>query len=332
VRTEGNSVSLNALDDIKRKAKFSIVDDGSIDWLSDRIKPYMLVEVPPWVQAPGGYAEFALGVFLLSTPEQSESDDGTLIREVEAYDQTVILKNYKVSGKYLIAGGTLFTDALKTILNAAGITRINIAPSTLVTPADREWDGGTTALEIANDLLKAMNYWSIWFDEEGWATSSPYVLPDQAASEYTYSDDNQSVIARPVKRKLDLFDIPNQWVFYTSEAGSAVPLRSVYTNSSASSQLSTVNRGMTIVDYRQVEAADQATLDGLVQRAAVDAMQVFETVSWQSWLQPMHAHMDSYTLVYSGMGINGKYRETSWSMDLRANGVMTHDCRKAVSV
>jgi hypothetical protein len=220
---------------------------------------------------------------------------------------------------------------LTTALTAAGITRINIAPSTKVTPADREWEGGTTMLEIVNDLLKAMNYYSIWFDEEGWATGSPYVLPENAPSEYTYRDDGRSVILRGVEQDEDLFDIPNEWVYYTSEAN-GVSLRSVKVNDLAGSRLSTVSRGMTITEYKQVEAPDQATLDALTDRAFRESLETYDHLVWESWVMPFHQHQDSYTFIHSGMGINGKYRETSYSFDLSANGVMRHECRRQVVV
>jgi hypothetical protein len=325
------SVSHDALGDVKRKAKFSLKDDGTINFLSDRIKPYVQV----WVPANGGWAEFPQGVFLLSTPEQGTDPTGSVVtRDVEAYDQCQVLLDDKVDGKYLLVAGTVITDALVTILLSAGITQYNVAPSTKTLPVDREWDTGTSKLNVVNDLTAMLNYYSIWFDGEGLAIASPYVLPSQAPSEYTYDDSASGVIELgSPKRKQDLFSAPNKWVLTVSQAD-LTELKSIYINSNPNSPLSTVSRGRTITYAKQVEAADQATLDGLAQRAANDMSQLFTDVTWTSWLMPMHAHLDNYTLTYSRLipPVVGTFRETSWAMELKEGGRMTHSCRKTETI
>lgn len=344
------SVSLNALDEIKRTAKFTLTDDGSIDFLSDRIKPICKLWVPPgklirqffylspWqitesdiqlLPAQGGYVSFSLGEFLLVSPERSDDESGAVIRDVEAFDQTVILRDDAVDGKFLCVAGSLYTDVIRSILENAGIFRHNITASEKTLPADREWESGTSKLTIINDLLDSMNYWSLWFDEEGYAVASPYVLPAQAASEYEYVAGESGVIVTTVKQKLDLFNVPNKWVFVVSEADRTV-LRSTYVNDSPSSKLSTVSRGFTKVAYKQVDAADQATLDALVQRAANDAMSVYDEVTWTSLIMPFHSHMSDYTFAYPTLGISEKYREHSWSFDLSEGATMSHTARRTL--
>jgi hypothetical protein len=284
------------------------------------------------LQPGGDYVQFYLGEFLLISPERGDDESGTVTREVEAYDQTIILRDDKVDGKFLIVSGTRYDVALTSILQNAGITRINITPSTKTLPADREWEGGTSKLAIVNDLLEALNYNSIWFDENGYAVCSPYVLPANAPVEYTYQDNDESVIMRPVKQSCDVYSIPNKWVFVVSDPDRPA-LRSSYVNDNVNSKLSTVNRGLTKVDYRAVDAADQATLDSLVQRAATDAMSIFETVVWQSWPMPFHSFQTMYSFAYtnsSQLKVSGNYREQEWSFDLKEDAVMNHSARKTV--
>lgn len=328
------SVTQNALADIKRRATFRLKDDSTINFLSDRIKPYVQVRVPPGIlngtPATGGWAEFPLGVFLLSTPKKKYEASGVMIREVEAYDQNQVLMDDKVTSKYLIAAGTNFVTAIASILTGAGITEQNLAGSTKTIPVDREWDGGTSKLAIINDLLEAINYYSLYFDEDGVAMATPYVLPAEAPSEYTYAEGSQGVISiGTVEQELDLFSVPNRWVLVVSQPDRAT-LKSVYTNTSANSQTSTVSRGRTIVEYRDVDAPDQATLDGLAQRMANEAAQAYEHIRFETWIMPQHSHFDNYTISYKGT--TAQYREVSWTMDLVAGGGMTHEARRNVSV
>ncbi|MGG5741367.1 hypothetical protein ACP6L7_31230, partial [Bacillus cereus group sp. IBL03679] len=60
-----------------------------INYLSDRIKPYMEIEMPD-----GNWLEFPLGVFLLNSPTRSDQVKG-VYRDIEAYDQLVILQEDK---------------------------------------------------------------------------------------------------------------------------------------------------------------------------------------------------------------------------------------------
>lgn len=354
VFSEGSSINYDLLAEIKRTAQFTLKDDGTINFLSDRIKPYCRLYIPPGrvlaryytflqpqfpalykqiQEAPetGGWVEWPLGVFLLSTPSR-KTNYASKIREVEAYDQLQVLKDDRVTGRYLIPAGTNFITAIKNLLDGAGITNQNLTPTTKTLPVDREWDGGTPKLEIINELLEALGYDKLYFDENGYAVAKPYTTPDQRASEYTYKNDDLSVIVPDtLKETLDLFNVPNQWVLVVSEPDRA-PLKSIYTNDNPNSPTSTVSRGRTIVDYRQVDAPDQETLDTLAQQLAYKASQVYQEVVFETGIMPMHSHNDVYTLEHSKLGISAKFEEIGWSFELSAGANMRHIIRRVVSV
>src|SRR5690606_4925590 len=81
-------VSNNQFADIKRTAKFTIKDGGAINYLSDRIKPYVRLRMND-----GGYVEWSQGVFLLSTPSRAFQAGASVMREVEGYDQLLVLRD-----------------------------------------------------------------------------------------------------------------------------------------------------------------------------------------------------------------------------------------------
>jgi hypothetical protein len=348
------SVANNALAQIKRTARFNLQDDGTINFLSDRIKPYARLWIPPGrilaryyaflqpefpalyetlQEAPeeGGWVEWPLGVFVLSTPPRKSTSTGGVIRDVSAYDQLQVLLDDKVEDRYTIAAGTNYITAVKNLLEGAGISSHNLTSTDKTLPTDRDWRPGAKKLQVINDLLSSINYRSLWFNEEGQAVAQPYVSPTDQASEYTYRDDDQSVIFPEVEQTLDLFSIPNRWVLVVSEPD-RMPLTSSKVNDSSSSQTSTVNRGRTIVDYRQVEAADQESLDAKVNRLAFEASQIYEQVDFETAIMPFHSHSDVFTLELSDLGISAKYSEVSWSFDLKAGGKHRHRIRRVVSV
>lgn len=323
----GASVYYTALADIKRTAKFEMEQDVDINFLTDRIKPYVRLKM-----SDGNWIEWPQGVFLLTSPTKKTDSAGVIRREVEAYDQLQVLIDDKLDTRYTVAAGTNYITAVKTVLTGAGIIHQNLTLTSKTLPAARDWAPGTAKLQIINDLLGAINYGSLWFDENGYAIAQPYVSPSIRASEYTYRDDDESVIFPEVEQSLDLWAVPNKWVLVVSEL-EREPMVSTYTNSNTSSPTSTVSRGRTITDYREYqEAVDQATLDARAQRIAFEASQVYEHVTLETGLMPFHSHTDVFTLVFSGLGISAKYSETSWEFEMRPGARHKHNIRRVVSI
>lgn len=320
------SVANNSLATIKRTGKFTLRDDGTINYLSDRIKPWVRLKMPD-----AGWAEWPQGVFLLSTPPRKTDNTG-IYREVEAYDLLQAVSDDAVETRFTVTAGTNYIVAVKDVLDSVGITDQNLAPTDLTLPEDRDWEPGTSKLAIVNDLLTAINYASLEFNEDGQAVAKPYVSPATRASEYTYKNDSTSVIFPGVEQNLDLFAVPNKWVLVKSEPD-AGPLIGVYTNTNPNSPTSTVNRARTIVDYQNnVEAAEQATITALAARAGAEASQIYENIVLPTAIMPFHSNADVLTLEYTRLGISAKFSETSWSFDFKAGARMKHELRRIVAV
>ena len=64
-----------------------------------------------------GYVEWPQGVFVLSSPTRKMQDGNTVVREVEGYDQLVVLKEDSYDYRYSVAAGTKYTDAVAQVLN-----------------------------------------------------------------------------------------------------------------------------------------------------------------------------------------------------------------------
>jgi len=326
-KVRSGHVENNALAEIKRTARFVIVDDGTIDFLSDRIQPWCQVQMPD-----GGFAEFPLGVFLLTTPPRKADSAGNIIREVEAYDLLQVLADDKVDDRYTVTAGTNYITAVNTLLTGAGFGAVNLTPTSKTLPTDKEWELGTKKLHIINELLRAINYRSLFIDENGVPVAEPYVSPADRASEYTYKNDSQSVIFPDPVDRLDLFGIPNKFIAVVSQPDRSY-LISTYTNANPDSPTSTVSRGRTIVDdVRNIDAADQATLDAYVERIAFEASQVYQQVEFSTGIMPFHSDYDCFTLEYSDLGLSNKYSEVSWGFDLKAGSRMVHRIRKVISI
>jgi hypothetical protein len=322
----GGEVKFSALNDIKRTASFTIKDDPAINWLSDRIQPFVevLINNTSWV-------EFPLGVFLPSSPTRDDTTGGA-IRSVEAYDGLTILIDDKLADIYTVTAGTNIKTAVIAILTGAGITKYIIEDTTKTVSIDMQYEVGTPKISVINDLLSQINFTPIRVDVNGYFTSNSYISPSLRPIEYTYKDDELSVTYRGMQEELDLFDTPNQFIVVRTNS-EETPLKSVYTNSNAASPTSTVSRGRTIVDYREIDnISDQSALDSYTQRIAFEASQVYGKLNFETAIMPMHDYYDILKIEYGPLGVNDKYTETSWSIPLEVGGRMKHEVRKVVSI
>jgi hypothetical protein len=323
---EAGTVTLDGPAEVHRSASFTIVEGDTINYLTDRIKPYVRLTMPD-----GGQVSWPQGVFLLSSPDRELAPIGGVTRTVAAYDQTVILQGDLIGDRYSVAAGTRYTDAITAAVAGYGFAA-NVTTSTKTLPVAIDWAGGTSKLTIVNDLLAAINYAAAWFDEDGTFQAVPYVLPDTVVPGYVYATDSTSVIVGNIGHSLDLFNVPNKWVLVVSEPDRAV-LTSTYTNTVASSPTSTVSRGRTITKYDTGQTApDQGTLDGLAARMAFEDSQVYEAVTFTTALMPFHSDLDVLGVSVDGLALGSvKFQEVGWSMDLRVGGTMTHSVRRTVS-
>lgn len=323
------TVSQDWLADIKRKLDLTMADGDplGVDWLSDRVRPWVRLHLPPY--GDDDYVEWPQGVFLLSSPTRYTDDAGGVWRKVTGYDQLQVFTDDKVADRYTVTEGAVYTSAVSTLL---GSISKSVAPSSATLPTDREWDPGTSKLRIINDLLASINYQSLSFDEYGVAVVQPYTAPSDRASEYTYADGESALMLPRVDQELDLFDVANRWVLVVSNPDQSA-LKSTYLNQDPASPTSTVRRGRTITDFRtEQDAADQASLDAKVARLAFEASQVYEKADFTTGLMPIHSGNDVYRVVFTPLAVNAKFAETSWSMPLKVGATMQHKARRVVRV
>lgn len=323
----GNRVAFNSEAEIKRTANFTIKENEAqdIDWLNDRIRPVFCLKMPD-----GGWAEWPLGVFLLSSPERRETDQA-VIREVDAYDPSLIIVEDKFDSRYRITAGTKYTAAIKTILNDAGIVKINIVDHEGQLGVDKEFEIGTPKISAINQLLSEINYTSIWVDEYGYFNAKPYVIPSERDVDYQYSNNIESVIYNGPTEDIDLFNVPNKWVAICSTPEKA-ELVSRYVNDLSTSKTSTYNRKRIIMaDPVYIDDIyDQATLDEYVKRLAYESSWVYGNFSFDTLPMPHHTFQDCLYCEYSRLGIADKYIEISWTMDL--GNKMAHNTRRVIRI
>ncbi|MFD6094742.1 hypothetical protein ACFVWN_01105 [Nocardiopsis flavescens] len=102
VEANTGTITYNNLGEIQRDLRARLRSGSSIDWLSDRLKPYARLRVPPY--RPDDWVEWPLGVFLPTAPTKDADTTGTVWRDIEAHDQTIVLADDQLPTRYSTEG------------------------------------------------------------------------------------------------------------------------------------------------------------------------------------------------------------------------------------
>ena len=313
------SISYKWLSQLKVSATFNIEEDSDIDYLNDRIKVYVTLNG----------VQTSLGVFMLCTPSLSINSRGYKSRIIEAYSLLQILVNDKITTRLQLPIGT---NIINEVIRQIGDYSYDIDASSLTLNSSKEYEIGTSKIDIINDLLSVINYTSVNVSTDGKFTTQSYVLPEDRVIELTLKEGNDTII-REMTEDLDLFNAPNVFVRYTNSLDVNPPLSYTYTNDSTSSITSTVNRnGMQIVDCQEVEAANLETLISITKKDAAESSSKYSHLTFSTIYN--HLLLGSYMpCVYIDCnGIKSKYLVTSLDYTLKSGEQIKCEARKGVNV
>ena len=312
---------------IKRSATFSLNehDSNQIDFMSNSIQPWFILHMQK-----GGTVEFPLGIFHLQSPEKS-TDRNITTRDIGAYDKLIFIERDKFTSRFLIAKGESYVGAVNRILHTSNIVKMNIPDNGVLVASDREFPLGTKKHLACNELLKAINYNTLWVDTDGFMRSEPYSAPSQRNIAHIYSSVRDSIVAPVFREKLDIAERHNIFIRVALNVNNPQELISVFENDDPLSPISTVNT-MRSVDYDEIQdISSQEALDALVHRLAVESTTAFTHLSFKTALMPTHGGGDILLCDFPELwDTPRRFTETSWEMPLVYDGLMTHEARMVV--
>lgn len=294
----GGSVLYTSANSVHGSASISVTDNGqAVDWLTARVRPVVTVD---------GYGDTALGVFLVSEAPESWDDTGRTWA-VKLLDKATILDQDSVDAAYTLDAGTVVTDAVVTLISSTGEANTAVTPSAATLVGPLVWPAGTTKLQIVNDLLSVINYFSLYCNGDGQYRGDPYTVPAARPAVWDFLDGENCIYLPGLTKDVDLFAIPNTVIAIGQGDGTTAALVSTATNDDPTSPYSTVSRGRTITTvYTGVEAADQPTLDAYALRQLIA-------------LTTPTASIDIQHAFVPGLAFNGavRFRRTPAGIDAR---------------
>jgi hypothetical protein len=222
-------------------------DDFELDIYAERIEPRMLIPmsaVGTGSDSDGtAYLKYSLGIFQPVKVGNTTRKDGSTVFKLEADDLSILL-SFKATAAYSATAADRYTDFLKTIVNAAGLTKTNIQYSSRTFPQPIEFARFSTRFEIVKKICESLDY--EWFVEGDTFYARARVDDALRPLLNEFSVDNNSIIFTEATN-IDRSALAANYIFASvSQLENGTSFEASASNTNENSPLSIPRRGFTI--------------------------------------------------------------------------------------
>lgn len=267
------SVDMNLDRDIKTAASFTLRNPSVVTPYTDYLAPFIRFEFDDG--ADDVYQQ--VGLFATKVPPGRYTVEDA-VATFEGMDLTSIMASSYYTDTHNISVAANYVSGLRGIvagIEASGITRHNIPPTTLTLPSAQSFAIGTSRLEKANALLDQLGWYHLGMDLDG-KISTPGAPQNLLSMEPWRELTDSDLLTAPEVQPTGL-EIANV-ILVINDDPSAAPLSSTATNSDPQSPTSTVSIGRPIMRLVTVQGSTtQAALDALAARILAESRTYYRT-------------------------------------------------------
>lgn len=309
-------IDFDSLSQILCTAEITILEDDRINYISDKIQ----------ISCDIDGKNTPLGLYIINSPDRKLTQK-CVTRTLRCFSTLKELKDEKTERTLVFKEGTAICETIKRLVGNKKAMTIQDFPGRL--SVQKVYPPGAELLEIINDLLSLTTYSRLLVDRLGRFYVEKYVLPVDKDISITYKE-KEAQIVDEITETID-YDIPNTFVMTTQDISTNPPIVVVYYNQNASSPVSIQNRGRKVVEFNTVDdITDREVLALKNKKLAYERSQTMSHVTLETGINPAHWYLDCIYL--KSYDLNNKYTETSWRMELKNGGKMSHTLRRAVQL
>lgn len=278
-----------------------------------------------------------LRTFLVSTSKDTVSDDCKKV-DITCYSTLWLLSADKTEKRLFIPLGTNAIAEVKRILSNYEMP-VFIADCGKATTEDKDFEIGTSYIEVINYLLNTAGYTNLHVDEYGSYRAEAELLPEERApTRFFDATDEESVVELEITSNIDLFNVPNVFVCYTNSAD--VDYVATYENSNPESPISTANAYRNVLSESvtvSIEEKSQSNLEALYfdalyaqcKKNAAEAIKGYKTVEFKT---PIYTPVFKECIQIKHPYILANVIESGYSIELSTGGSMTHTTYEVVPI
>lgn len=289
--------------------------ENVFDMFSDRLRPVMVING----------TEYDFGDYMVIAAPL-EDDGKEYVYEIEAYDETMTLKQAALTERKYFAAGTSYLTIIGSMLTDCGLSKVIEDPTDATITIDHEYAIGTSYLEIINELLDEIGYSHIYAGQSGYVYITRNITKQTA--DFVYTDEN-STIVDSIKTDTDIYSLPNVVIGYVSSPDLPSVMQYKRVNDNPESVISTVRRGYNVVEAFELhDCPDAETLQLAVDNKFLESTQATETAEISTMPDGNHPFGSYVSLGQNGT--NTLFREVGWSVEFV--GKMTHNLERKAFV
>lgn len=216
----GGSITYSVDARIKGSGSLEISEKFPLEWWGKLIRV--------WVKVSNGndYFQWCLGTFIPSIPSV-DYGEGYRTYTIDLQDKLLILDQDCVANAFSIPAKAPLMPYVHALIRSASQASADqvVDPVALNYRAIHHkaltWEAGTPKLTIVNDILDALEYFSLTADWAGNYTSSPYVLPSDRPIAWTFREGQAALHRASFQYTIDRANVPNRIVYLVQEEGSS---------------------------------------------------------------------------------------------------------------
>ena len=288
---------------------------NEFDMFADRLRPVMVIND----------TEYDFGDYMvIAAPIEDDGKED--VYDIEAYDETMILKESALTERKYYAAGTKYLSIIGALLTDCGFSKVIEEDTNAAITIDHEYAIGTPYLDIINELLDEIGYSHIYAGASGYVYLTNSTAKTMA--DYVYTDQNSTIIDS-IKTDTDIYTLPNVVIGYVSSPDIPTVMKYKRVNDDPKSVISTVRRGYNVVESFELDdCPDMETLQRAVSVKFLESTQATETATITTMPDGNHPFGS-----YVSLGENGEnalFREVGWSLEFKGN--MTHNLERKAFV
>ena len=224
---------------------------NEFDMFADRLRPVMVIND----------TEYDFGDYMvIAAPIEDDGKED--VYDIEAYDETMILKESALTERKYYAAGTKYLSIIGALLTDCGFSKVIEEDTNAAITIDHEYAIGTPYLDIINELLDEIGYSHIYAGASGYVYLTNSTAKTMA--DYVYTDQNSTIIDS-IKTDTDIYTLPNVVIGYVSSPDIPTVMKYKRVNDDPKSVISTVRRGYNVVESFELDdCPDMETLQRAV--------------------------------------------------------------------
>lgn len=299
--------------EIKMKLLCQFYHDGPIDFYRDRLAPFLCMDGQ----------QHPLGQYVFARCGRA-GGGGAALYSATGLDLCQLARRHRPETAVYWPAGTRYTLAVQQLLAASGLPQYRVAESELALATDREdWPRGTSALAIANTLLREMGCHSLFCGFDGVVRAVPCRLPGESEATVRYTAEDVGKLVLPgLHLSFADIDHPNVFYYTCENPELAAPLSVKVENTASASPFSVQNQGRVPVFRLVNNVANAAALLAMAQRELQNSLCAAQDITFHTGLCPRHAAFDVVQLEKEDFF--GTVHERYWKMTLAPGGTMQH--------